>query len=102
MCHVLIQLNTFNDYVLLLSIMTFHIKVRDRYWQMRMLKWDTWFEPDVETMIGVAWISFPDLPPMFFAKEAVFSIAVAVGNPLTVDMATGIKLGQVVKRLRWR
>ncbi|KAH0665616.1 hypothetical protein KY285_026822 [Solanum tuberosum] len=55
---------------------------------MRTLKWDPWFEPDVETSIGVGWISFPDLPLNFFAKEAIFSIATAVGTPLTVDMAT--------------
>lgn len=55
---------------------------------MRTLKWDPWFDPDVETTIGLAWISLPDLPPNFFAKEAFFSIASAVGKPLTVDMAT--------------
>ncbi|KAK4737555.1 hypothetical protein R3W88_001252 [Solanum pinnatisectum] len=55
---------------------------------MRTLKWDPWFEPDVETTIGVAWISFRDLPPNFFVKEAIFFIASAVGKPLTVDMAT--------------
>ncbi|KAG5601145.1 hypothetical protein H5410_032515 [Solanum commersonii] len=60
----------------------------ENYWQVRTLKWDPWFEPDVETTIGVTWISFPDLPPNFFAKEAIFSIASAVGKPLTVDMAT--------------
>ncbi|KAK4713217.1 hypothetical protein R3W88_019124 [Solanum pinnatisectum] len=42
----------------------------------------------METTIGVAWISFPDLPPNFFAKEAIFSMVNAIGKPLTVDMAT--------------
>lgn len=55
---------------------------------MRTLKWDPWFEPDIESTIGVAWISMPDLPPNFFARDAIFSIASAVGKPLTVDMAT--------------
>ncbi|KAK4733286.1 hypothetical protein R3W88_007547 [Solanum pinnatisectum] len=67
--HILIRLTTMEDY-------------------MRTLKWDPWFEPKVETTIGVAWISFLDLPPNFFAKVAIFSIASAVGKPLTVDMAT--------------
>ncbi|KAK4709966.1 hypothetical protein R3W88_004479 [Solanum pinnatisectum] len=55
---------------------------------MHTFKWDPWFELDVETTIGVTWISFPDLPPNLFAKEAIFSIASAVGRPLTVDMET--------------
>ncbi|KAG5596649.1 hypothetical protein H5410_037881 [Solanum commersonii] len=29
-----------------------------------------------------------NLPPNFFAKEAIFSIASAVGKPLTVDTTT--------------
>uniref|UniRef100_A0A0V0HA32 Putative ovule protein n=1 Tax=Solanum chacoense TaxID=4108 RepID=A0A0V0HA32_SOLCH len=76
------------DYVHLLSTASFYVKAKENYWQMRTLRWDLWFELDVETTIGVAWISFPDLPPNFFAKEAIFSIASAVGKPLTVDMAT--------------
>lgn len=86
--HVLIRLTSLEDYVHILSTTSFHIKARNRYWQMRTLKWDTWFELDVETTIGVAWISFPNLPSNFFATEAIFSIAVAVGNLLTVDLAT--------------
>lgn len=75
-------------YVNLLSTSAFYVKAKENYWQMRTLKWDSWFEPDVENTICIAWISFPDLPPNFFAKEAIFSIASAVGKPLTVDMAT--------------
>ncbi|KAK4728571.1 hypothetical protein R3W88_021559 [Solanum pinnatisectum] len=86
--HILIRLTTMEDYVRLISTAAYYIKVKDKYWQMRTLKWDPWFEPDVETTIGIAWISFPDLPPNFFAKEVIFSIASAVGKPLTVDMAT--------------
>lgn len=33
----------------------------------------------------------PDLPPNFFAKEAVFSIASAIGKPLTIDIGTKIQ-----------
>ncbi|KAH0669880.1 hypothetical protein KY289_024373 [Solanum tuberosum] len=54
---------------------------------MRTLKWDPMFNPEEETSTAVAWISFPSLPPNFFGKEAVFSLAVAVGKPLQVDMA---------------
>lgn len=48
---------------------------------------DLWFESDVTITIGVAWISFPNLPSNFFAKEAIFSIVSATGKPLTVGMA---------------
>ncbi|WMV47469.1 hypothetical protein MTR67_040854 [Solanum verrucosum] len=37
----------------------------------RPLKWNPWFVPEEETSIAVAWISFPDLPPNLFAREAV-------------------------------
>ncbi|KAG5632480.1 hypothetical protein H5410_004197 [Solanum commersonii] len=76
------------DYMYLLSKAAFYVKAKENYWQMGTLKWDSWFEHDVEKTIGVAWISFPDLPPNFFVKEVIFSIASVVGKPLTVDMAT--------------
>ncbi|KAG5611461.1 hypothetical protein H5410_022742 [Solanum commersonii] len=86
--HILIRLSLLEDYVQLLSTSAYYVKEKEKYWQMRTLKWDPWFVPDVETTIGVAWISMPDLPPIFFAKEVIFSIASTVGKPLTVDMAT--------------
>ncbi|KAG5628412.1 hypothetical protein H5410_000129 [Solanum commersonii] len=64
--HILIRLNSLEDYVQVLSTTAYYVKARNNYWQMRTLKWDPWFEPD----------------------EAIFSIAAAVGKPLTVDMAT--------------
>ncbi|KAH0713321.1 hypothetical protein KY289_009280 [Solanum tuberosum] len=70
--HILIRLNNLEDYVQVLSTAAYYVKARNNYWQMRTLKWDPWFEPDVETTIGVAWISFPDPPPNFFANEAIF------------------------------
>ncbi|XP_060210522.1 uncharacterized protein LOC132637458 [Lycium barbarum] len=63
---------------------------------MRTFKWDPWFDPEEETKIAIAWISFPSLPPNYFVKEAVFSLASAVGKPLQVDMATANKT-----RLSW-
>lgn len=46
------------------------------------------FNLEEETSTTIAWISFPALPPNFFGKEAVFSLAAVVGKPLQVDMAT--------------
>ncbi|KAG5581386.1 hypothetical protein H5410_052013 [Solanum commersonii] len=49
---------------------------------MRTLKWDPLFDPEEETSTTIAWISFPALPPNSFVREAVFSLATAVGKPL--------------------
>lgn len=42
----------------------------------------------METTVRIAWISMLDLSPIFFLKEAIFSIASAVGKSLIIDMAT--------------
>ncbi|XP_070046621.1 uncharacterized protein [Nicotiana tomentosiformis] len=55
---------------------------------MRCTKWNPWWKPEEETPIDVALISLPELPPNFFGKEFVFSLASAVGNPLHIDLAT--------------
>lgn len=47
-----------------------------------------WFEPYMEITIGVIWISIIDLPPNFFVKESIFSIALAVGKLMIMDLAT--------------
>ncbi|KAH0669463.1 hypothetical protein KY285_023625 [Solanum tuberosum] len=45
------------------------------------------FDLEKETSRAIAWISFPALPPNFFIKEDVFSLADVVGKPLHVDLA---------------
>ncbi|KAG5615050.1 hypothetical protein H5410_014874 [Solanum commersonii] len=50
--HVLIRLMTMKDYVHLLSTPAFYVKAKENYWQMRTLRWDPWFELDIETTIG--------------------------------------------------
>ncbi|KAM3199687.1 hypothetical protein P3L10_032047 [Capsicum annuum] len=67
---------------------------------MRTLKWDPMFNPEEETTYAVRWISFPSLPPNCFAKEAVFSLADAVGNPLQVDLATQNKTRSSCARVK--
>ncbi|WMV59076.1 hypothetical protein MTR67_052461 [Solanum verrucosum] len=49
---------------------------------MRTLKWDPLFDPEEETSIAIAWISFPSLPLNFFGKEAIFSLVAVIGKPL--------------------
>ncbi|KAG5596223.1 hypothetical protein H5410_037455 [Solanum commersonii] len=36
----------------------------------------------------LAWISFPNLLPAYFAKECLFSLATTVGKPVQLDLAT--------------
>ncbi|KAH0639363.1 hypothetical protein KY285_035949 [Solanum tuberosum] len=86
--HVLIRATLLEDYVHLLSKPAFYITQNNWFFPMRTLKWDLLFNPEEETTTAIAWISFPSLPPIFFGKEAVFSLAAAVGKPLQVDMAT--------------
>ncbi|KAH0717566.1 hypothetical protein KY290_014156 [Solanum tuberosum] len=64
------------------------LRVRNRYFPLRFLKWDPWFNPEEETTIAIAWISFPGLPTNLFDKESLFSLATAVGKPLVIDKAT--------------
>lgn len=46
------------------------------------------FNPREETSKAVVWISFPNLPTIFFAKKSLLSIASTVGKPLALDKAT--------------
>ncbi|WMV26131.1 hypothetical protein MTR67_019516 [Solanum verrucosum] len=72
--HVLIRATLLKDYVHLLSKSAFYI--------------NPMFNSEEETTTAIAWISFPSLPPNFFGKETIFSLAATVGKPLQVDMAT--------------
>ncbi|XP_070039223.1 uncharacterized protein [Nicotiana tomentosiformis] len=55
---------------------------------MRCTKWSSWWKPDEKTHIAIPWISFLDLPPNFFGKDFVFSLANDVGRSLHIDLAT--------------
>ncbi|XP_055825039.1 uncharacterized protein LOC129893512 [Solanum dulcamara] len=83
-----------------MSTPVYYLKVHDRYCQMRSFIWNPWFNPKEETSSAVAWISFPELPPNFFVKEAVFSIATAVGKPLMVYLATANKTRPSCARIK--
>ncbi|KAK4731699.1 hypothetical protein R3W88_024687 [Solanum pinnatisectum] len=85
--YVLIRVSLLEDYVNLLSKLIFYITHRGWSYLMRTLKWDPLFDPQEETTTAIAWISFPELPPNYFIKEVIFSLASAVGKRLQVDMA---------------
>ncbi|KAG5575875.1 hypothetical protein H5410_056009 [Solanum commersonii] len=69
---------------------------------MRTLKWDPMFDPKEETSTTIAWIYFPALPPNFFVKEVVFSLAVVGVNRYKSIWQQEIKQGQVVQQSKWR
>lgn len=64
---------------------------------MSTFKWELIFKPNEETKIAIAWISFLPLPPNFFCEKAMFSLTIAVGKTLQVDMATKKKTVPVVR-----
>ncbi|KAL9451935.1 hypothetical protein AB3S75_007859 [Citrus x aurantiifolia] len=56
---------------------------------MRIFKWTTDFLCSEESPVVPIWISFPYLPIHFVqCKEALFSIASAIGQPLRIDQVT--------------
>ncbi|KAK4717903.1 hypothetical protein R3W88_016241 [Solanum pinnatisectum] len=67
--YVLIRASSMEDYVHLLSKPDFYIGQKNWYYPMRTLKWDPLFDPEEETTIAIAWISFPSLPPNFFFEK---------------------------------
>lgn len=48
----------------------------------------TRFKIEEETSKAMAWISFPNLLPTYYVKEALFSLASAVGKHIHLEMAT--------------
>ncbi|KAH0716807.1 hypothetical protein KY290_013066 [Solanum tuberosum] len=86
--YVLIRASLLEDYVKLLSKPQFYITHNHWSYPMQALKWDLLFDLEEETTTAIAWISFPSLPPKFFGKETILSMAAAVGRPLQVDLAT--------------
>lgn len=64
------------------------MKNKEQILSIEVFKWDPWFNPEEETTIAIAWISFPGLPTNLFDKESMFSMANAVSKPLVIDKAT--------------
>lgn len=86
--HILVRFDLFEDYVQFLSRSVGYIKDKGDEFFFRTFPWTIGLNPKEETSKSVVWISFPDLPPNFFAKKSLLSIASAVGKPLAVDKAT--------------
>ncbi|KAH9684248.1 hypothetical protein KPL70_013486 [Citrus sinensis] len=83
--HVLINLHVEEDYTRLWVKQTWYVCGS----AMRIFKWTTDFLCSEESPVVPVWISFPYLPIHFVqCKEALFSIASAIGQPLRIDQAT--------------
>ncbi|KAG5630589.1 hypothetical protein H5410_002306 [Solanum commersonii] len=85
--HILIRLSLLEDYATLMA-KAWELRVRNKYYPLRFLKWDPCFNQAEEITIAIAWISFLGLPTNLFDKEYLFSLANAVGKPLVIDKAT--------------
>lgn len=79
--HVLIRATNLEEYVNMLSKATSYLAHHEWSYLMRTLKWDSIFGPEKETTTAIALIYFSLLPPNFFVREAVFSLASAIGKP---------------------
>ena len=67
---------------------------------MRIFKWTTDFQCSEELSIVSVWVSFPYLPiHCVQCKEALFSIALAVGKLLRIDQATASLTRPFVARI---
>ncbi|KAG5611139.1 hypothetical protein H5410_022420 [Solanum commersonii] len=87
--HIHIRFNLEEDFINMMSKNVFYILEKEGYsFPMRPLIYDAKFKVDDETTQAIAWISFTDLKPTYFVKESLFSLALAVGKPLHLDMAT--------------
>ncbi|KAF3643159.1 hypothetical protein FXO37_22128 [Capsicum annuum] len=98
--HVLIRATKIEYYVHRLSKLQFYITMNYWSYPMKTLKWDLMFHPNEKTTTAMVWISFPSLPPNFFAREAVLSLAIAIGKPLQVDLATQNKTRSSCARVK--
>src|SRR5438067_6968758 len=56
---------------------------------MRTFKWTPEFDPKFEDSVVPVWIRLLGLPFHLFARDALFTVAAAVGKPLQVDALTG-------------
>ncbi|KAF3645599.1 hypothetical protein FXO37_20878 [Capsicum annuum] len=87
--HILMRFDQMEDFINVLSKKIYYINAKDGYsYQIRPLIYDTKFKVEEKTTQTMAWISFPNLKPIFFVKESLFSLADAVGKPMHLDSAT--------------
>ncbi|WMV51851.1 hypothetical protein MTR67_045236 [Solanum verrucosum] len=98
--HVLLRFTLKEDYSAIFSITRRSIKFAGTVIPFRIQKWTPSFSPRKETSIAMAWISFPSLPCQYFARNALFSMASAVGQPLDVDRATNDKTRPSTARVK--
>lgn len=70
--HILIQPSLMEDYVHLLSKPIFYVTTKVISYAIRTFKWEPMFDPEEETSMAVAQISFPSFLQMFLEKRPSF------------------------------
>ncbi|KAG5596450.1 hypothetical protein H5410_037682 [Solanum commersonii] len=86
--HVLLRFTLKEDYIAIFSKTNRSIMFAGTVIPFRIQKWTPSFSPREENSIAMAWISFPSLPCQYFARNALFSMTSAVGQPLDMDRPT--------------
>ncbi|KAG5589807.1 hypothetical protein H5410_040321 [Solanum commersonii] len=87
--HILIRLSKQVDFINLISKGTYYIGCKDGYsYRMCTLIYDARFQINEETTKALAWISFPNLLPIYFVKECLYSLASAIWELVQLDLAT--------------
>lgn len=87
--HILIRCALLEDFANVISQNSYYIKDKEGIaYQMRPLIYAAKFNVNREITQDMAWISFPNILPTFFVREALFSLASAVGKPLHLGMDT--------------
>lgn len=82
--HVVIHLKNEQDFLRIYSRMSWQVEGH----LMRIFKWQPSFHVNKEPSLAPIWISFPKLPLHFFNREALYTLASLIGNPLRMDSAT--------------
>ncbi|XP_052295304.1 uncharacterized protein LOC127901763 [Citrus sinensis] len=94
--HILIHLHLEEDYTRIWLRQSWFIDGR----AMRVFKWSTTFHSSEESPIVPVWVSLPFLPVHYMrCKEALYSIAAAIGKPLRIDHATAAVSRPTVARV---
>ncbi|KAK6797803.1 hypothetical protein RDI58_005505 [Solanum bulbocastanum] len=89
--HMLLQFTLKKDYIAIFSKTSRLIKFAGTVIPFKIQKWTPSFSPREETSIAMAWISCPSLSCQYFARNALFLMASAVGQPLDMDRAINDK-----------
>lgn len=58
---------------------------------LTLTKWLPSYSPQKDSPLVPCWVTFKNLPVMFFQTEALFEVAKLIGKPMRMDLATAHK-----------